>query len=1509
MSSVPSPSQVQKKFETFGPAGTPVTISEITEVVNCGDQTLRGKLAELVADGALQTKEIGTEQVWWRSVEIPDTNDRSDGDLPTTDITDIFPDIADVMMIAITQTGEITMANAKASEILGYAQDELVGANWFDHCVPDRLQDDVQGVFSQLMDGDIEPVERYENPVVTADGDERIIEWHNTILRDDGDIIGTLSSGLDITERKRAEEAVRDNEQRLEALVEATTEGVYRISPDWSEIYELAAEGFLPDNLTNSWEEYIPDDEQARVGEAINEAIETQTPFEMEHKIKLNDGSVGWTHSGAVPIIEDGEIVEWFGTSTDITERKEREAELERHEAYLQSISDLVTVIDEDGIIQYETPIVTEMLGYEPDERVGDPGFEYIHPDDRDKIKAQFEDILTTGSVDEPYEYRAKTKNGDWIWVESTARNLIDDPAVSGIIVTARDITERKEQQREKDLLWQAVEKADSALVLAEPGETDNPMVYVNEAFEEMTGYSKTEAIGRDCRFLQGEHTQAEPVNELRAAIENGESATVELRNYRKDGTEFWNRVTIDPVYDGSGDLVRYLGTQENITERKERQRELKRREIFLENTSDIITVIDENGVIRYESNNLTEILGYDPEQRIGEPAVEYVHPKDRDMVKERLQKRGTGDVNGSIEFRAETKDGGWIWLEARGNNLADSQVFDGIIITKRDITERKEQERKRKKVIDRVTDAIFEVDADLQFTYVSDRAESVLDESEGDLLGKELFAVFEEAQGTEFEERYRTVMETRKSTSFVSYHSPMDVWFDVQVYPNDDGGLSVYFRNVSERKQREQAQERAEKQYQTLLEMAPLPIVAVDSTTDEFVEANQAAGDLFGYQPDQLVGQNRTTIYPDQKRDVYEESFRRAVQQGGTFRNLTDGSPYQLKTKGGEMVPVQVSITTVTLDGRDIAYGILRDITEERQYQRRLSTLNEITQKLSTAETKQTVQQTAADTLADILAVSTVAFYRFDDDDWELRPVVAANTTVSAADYSSLPVIDPGGGVEWTALKNGETTVVDDFEDEETGEKIDRAVRSEIAVPIGDHCVLVVGDRQPGAFDDWTVSLVETLGAATEAAITRTKQQQELQQQNQELRDIEALNEQIRDIAQAVVEADTRADLEQLVCENLTNASQIDFAWIGRVDHQTNRLSPQTQAGAGQGYLDTVSLSLGDGSDAEPSVQAARSQTVCDCASTTENLLNTDWRSEAVERGFSSVLSIPLVHEESLYGVVSIYATTSDGFSPPLRAVLEELGDLLADAAVSKERKEALHADQTVKMSFDIRDKTCLFDQLVAGTDCRIQLDGLVPQSGDTTIVFVRVTNGTAEEVVTRAEQLRCIETSRLIANNDDPLVELQINGSFIGTVLANSEYVLADLQVTTEETTLTIEVPHAADTRQAVSLIESQFETAQLRSKQQANRSDGTSTPLPGDILNTLTGRQREVVEIAYRAGYFDLPRRANGAEVAELFGFSDTAFHNHIREAQSKLFAELLSHAENSLPSVHSTDTAQK
>ncbi|OYR40611.1 hypothetical protein DJ82_07030 [Halorubrum sp. Ib24] len=126
------------------------------------------------------------------------------------------------------------------------------------------------------------------------------------------------------------------------------------------------------------------------------------------------------------------------------------------------------------------------------------------------------------------------------------------------------------------------MDEANVGIQITDPTKADNPLVYVNDGFERMTGYTREEAIGRNPRFLQGEDTDSEQVAQLRAAIDAEEPTSLELRNERRDGTAYWNRISITPVRDEDDVLQNYIGIQQDVTERKERERQFEARKDLL---------------------------------------------------------------------------------------------------------------------------------------------------------------------------------------------------------------------------------------------------------------------------------------------------------------------------------------------------------------------------------------------------------------------------------------------------------------------------------------------------------------------------------------------------------------------------------------------------------------------------------------------------------------------------------------------------------------------------------------------------------------------------------------------------------------------------------------------------------------------------------------------------------------------------------------------------------------
>lgn len=218
---------------------------------------------------------------------------------------------------------------------------------------------------------------------------------------------------------------------------------------------------------------------------------------------------------------------------------------------------------------------IKRIYGVETDR---DPSLEevidFYEPDSRRQVRGIIDDATEDGYA-EGDGLRLETTGGDARIVEGNAELVEADEDGTLLRGVIRDVTDRQERQRELSLLQQAIDDASVSITLADPSQPDQPLVYVNNAFEETTGYPPEETLGRNCRFLQGADTDPETVARIRRAIDDEEPVTVELRNYRRDGSEFWNRLTITPIYDDD-ELVRYLATQQDVTERKERERRLK---------------------------------------------------------------------------------------------------------------------------------------------------------------------------------------------------------------------------------------------------------------------------------------------------------------------------------------------------------------------------------------------------------------------------------------------------------------------------------------------------------------------------------------------------------------------------------------------------------------------------------------------------------------------------------------------------------------------------------------------------------------------------------------------------------------------------------------------------------------------------------------------------------------------------------------------------------------------
>ena len=305
----------------------------------------------------------------------------------------------------------------------------------------------------------------------------------------------------------------------------------------------------------------------------------------------------------------------------------------------LKSIGDAVIATDSAGKITRMNPVAEMLTGWTLAEATGRPlpeVFRIINAQTQQPVVDPVAKVLKSGAVVGLGNHTALVAR------DGTERQIADSAApirnaagqTRGVVLIFRDVTHEYAAAERLRLLDRAINAAGEGICITGPNEDGNPLVYVNHGFEQLTGYPAEEVLGQNMRFLQGAGTERAAVDRMRAAIESEQECTTELLNYRKDGTPFWNRISITPVKDTAGNASHFVAVLHDLTARKRAEAALTDSEVqyrrLFEAAKDGILILDaETGMMLDVNPFLVEMLGYSREQLLGKRIWELGFLKD----------------------------------------------------------------------------------------------------------------------------------------------------------------------------------------------------------------------------------------------------------------------------------------------------------------------------------------------------------------------------------------------------------------------------------------------------------------------------------------------------------------------------------------------------------------------------------------------------------------------------------------------------------------------------------------------------------------------------------------------------------------------------------------------------------------------------------------------------------------------------------------------------------------
>jgi len=1175
-----------------------------------------------------------------------------------------------------------------------------------------------------------------------------------------------------------------------------------------------------------------------------------------------------------------------------------------------------IFLLDPDGHVQTWNPGAERIKGYDTGEIVGEHFSTFYTDEDREAGVPERNLRVATeeGSVqDEGWRVRA---DGTLFWANVTITALRDDDgALQGYAKVTRDMTERREYEqrlREEKAFVQSLLNSQRDVFYA--FDRDGNILRWNDRVEEVTGYAEAEIETMHALEFIADEAAEEAATVISRIVEEGKTMVHEFPLETADGETLPYEFTGGPITDDDGDIVGFTGVGRDIRDRKAREERLQRQhDELLAELDDVFTRIDDaffavdpDWRFTHVNERTEDLLDVDASTVVGSSLWEEFPAAEESTFGEEYRRAMETQVPTEFEAYYDPLDA-WFEVSAYPSETGLSVYF-------RDVTERKEREWELElyeTIFETVEDGVYVLDEDFRFVRVNDAYVEMTGYSREELLGSHsTLVVSEEVSAESFEKTMELAGGDGGSAVIEADINRADgttlrAESRFTALPSDEGQAQKVgiVRDVSERV----ARERELEQYERMVETVGDGIYVLDEDA-RFVAVNSALCELTGYSREELLGAHATLVTDEENVEVGDRLVREFDADDTGVVRVEE----TVRTKAGETVPVENRIGRFDFDGAGTGrIGAVRDITEPKERERELETrirqqevVSELGQRALESSDLDALFAEASEIVAETLDNDYCKVLDLDPDAEELLLRQGVGWHDGIVGEATVSSVEDDSQAAYT-LSVREPVVVSDLDSESRfgGPDLlrDHDVRGGISTIIGSPDdpwgILGTHDTDPKDFSEHDATFVQSVANILASAIERADHERELVAQRERIAALNNVNDVVRGITSAVIDQSTREEIERTVCDRLAETDSYAFAWIGDVDTSSQTVSLRAEAGV-EGYLDDVVISVDpdDERSRGPTGRAFITREVQTARDAQSDAHYEPWRDLPDEYGFRASAAIPIVHENTIYGVLNVYTDRLAAFEGEEREVIGQLGEIVGHAIAAAERKRALLSDEVVELEFRIEN---VLDAIgVEGTaDCTIELEHAVPIQGDEFLLFGRTTPSGVDVVQRMVNDIPFYRDVTFY--DEDGEREADAEGDeWIRFDLGVSDppvlSLVASLGGSVEEATiedgdyrLRVHLSPSADVGRLMDKMRETYPSASLQRRQQLTVSRDGRNVGTGAVFEDLTERQRTALETAYHAGFFEWPRGASGEDLADRLGIAPPTFHQHLRKAERKVF----------------------